>query len=109
MESTQLLWQASDWPSLRYDRGAVADDVGQARRAQGLVEGKLTVLGFDERQSLIVDAWTHDAVSTAAIEGSNSTCWRYALRWLTVWALVLAKALLPRDMSMASWTSWMTL
>lgn len=71
MESTQLLWQASDWPSLRYDRGAVADDVGQARRAQGLVEGKLTVLGFDERQSLIVDAWTHEAVSTAAIEGEQ--------------------------------------
>lgn len=71
MESTQLLWQDPAWPSLRYDRTKVADAVAQARRAQGVVEGKLGVLGFTERQSLVAEAWTQEAVSTAAIEGER--------------------------------------
>ncbi len=49
----------------------MADVVAQARRAQGMVEGKLGVLGFNERQSLVAEAWTQEAVSTAAIEGER--------------------------------------
>ncbi|MBI5279216.1 MAG: Fic family protein [Burkholderiales bacterium] len=71
MQSTQLLWQAPGWPAMRYDGRTVADEVTLARRAQGLVEGKLTVLGFDDRQALVADAWTDEAVSTAAIEGEQ--------------------------------------
>jgi len=71
MELPQLLWQDPTWPALRYDGAQVAQSVAQARRALGVVEGKLTVLGFDERQSLVAEAWTQEALSTAAIEGER--------------------------------------
>lgn len=71
MKSPRLLWQDPSWPALRYDRPTVADVVSRARRAQGLVEGKLGVLGFSEHQALVAEAWTQEAVSTAAIEGES--------------------------------------
>jgi len=49
----------------------IAQEVTSARRIQGVVEGKLTVLGFPERQALAAEAWAQDAVATAAIEGET--------------------------------------
>ena len=37
-----------DWPGLRHDRVRVGEALSKARRAQGLVEGKLAVLVPDE-------------------------------------------------------------
>ncbi|NML45622.1 Fic family protein [Ramlibacter sp. G-1-2-2] len=71
MESPRYIWQHDGWPELRFDAARVAQDVGLARRAQGLVEGKLAVLGFRERQELAAEAWAQDAVATAAIEGEQ--------------------------------------
>jgi len=71
MKSPHLIWQAADWPSLRYDAARVAVEVANARRAQGIVEGKLAALGFEQCQQLTVEAWTQEAVSTAAIEGEH--------------------------------------
>jgi Fic family protein len=41
------------------------------RRAQGKLEGKLVALGFELRQRLLTEAWSQEAVSTAAIEGEH--------------------------------------
>jgi len=71
MESPQLLWQLPSWPQLRYDGPAVAAGVALARRAQGVVEGKLAALAFEQRQELAAEAWTQEAMSTAAIEGER--------------------------------------
>jgi Fic family protein len=56
---------------LTFDEARVAQEVALARRAQGLVEGKLAGLGFRERQELAAEAWAQDAVATAAIEGEQ--------------------------------------
>ncbi|CAN5374881.1 hypothetical protein BH11PSE9_BH11PSE9_36240 [soil metagenome] len=66
-ESPRYIWQQPDWPALRWDGARVAAEVSLARRAQGFVEGKLAALGFDQRQQLAADAWTQEAISTAAI------------------------------------------
>jgi Fic family protein len=65
------LWQRPQWPHLRYDVAEVSDALSPARRAQGVVEGKLAALGFDDRQQPAAEAWSQDAVSTAAIEGER--------------------------------------
>lgn len=70
-ESPRYIWQQPDWPALRWDGARVAAEVSLARRAQGFVEGKLAALGFDQRQQLAADAWTQEAISTAAIEGER--------------------------------------
>ncbi|WP_395685142.1 Fic family protein [Caenimonas koreensis] len=71
MKSTHLLWKDRHWPALRYDGAKVASALARARRAQGVLEGKLTTIGFDERQSLAAEAWTQEAMSTSAIEGEQ--------------------------------------
>src|SRR5437773_2267005 len=72
MESTQaLLWAQPGWPGLRYDGAVVAQKVAQARRAQGVAEGKITAIGLVTRQEIIADAWSREAVATAAIEGER--------------------------------------
>lgn len=70
-ESPRLIWQYPTWPGLRYDGPSVAAAVAAARNAHGVAEGKLSALGFEQRQEFAADAWTQDALSTAAIEGER--------------------------------------
>lgn len=68
---SRYIWQQTGWPSLRYDPVRVGDNVARARRAQGVVEGKLAVLGFEQRLDLAAEAWSQEALATAAIEGER--------------------------------------
>lgn len=71
METPEYIWQQPGWPVLQYDRARVGVEVALARRAQGVVEGKLAALGFEQRQQLAAEAWTQEAMATAAIEGER--------------------------------------
>ena len=72
MESTQTLaWAQAGWPVFRYDKEAVAHKVAAARRAQGVAEGKITAIGLSTRQEIVADAWSQEAMATAAIEGER--------------------------------------
>lgn len=66
-----LLWQQPDWPRLHHDAALLGAELGLARRAQGLAEGKLSALGFDETRKLAAEAWVQEALATSAIEGEN--------------------------------------
>lgn len=65
------IWQQPDWPALRYDLARVVSGLSQARRAQGRVEGMMVALHADQRLELAAEAWSYEAVSTAAIEGES--------------------------------------
>ena len=65
------VWQHPDWPDLRHGRVRVGEALAKARRAQGLVEGKLAVLGFEQRLELAAEAWSQEALATSAIEGER--------------------------------------
>ena len=69
MQTPQFIWQQPGWPALVYDAQQASAAVALARRAQGVLEGKLAALGFAQRQVLTAEAWTQEAMSTAAIEG----------------------------------------
>lgn len=71
MHNPVLIWQNPGWPKLYFDAAAAAIEVAATRRAQGVVEGKLSMLGYDQRTALVGDAWSQDAVATAAIEGER--------------------------------------
>lgn len=71
MQSPRYVWEHPGWPQLSFDEARIAPEVALARRAQGVVEGKLAVLGFQERQDLAAEAWAQEAVATAAIEGEK--------------------------------------
>jgi Fic family protein len=69
--SQALIWQQPGWPSLRYEASKVAAAVALALRAQGIVEGKLAAIGFEQRLQIAAETWTQEALSTAAIEGER--------------------------------------
>jgi Fic family protein len=56
---------------MHYDAVRVSAELALARRAQGIVEGKLAGIGFEQRLKLAAEAWSQDAVATAAIEGER--------------------------------------
>ena len=56
---------------LHYDIALVGAEIARTRRAQGVVEGTLTALGFEQRTTLVAGAWSQEAVATAAIEGER--------------------------------------
>lgn len=68
---TRFIWQRPGWPALRYDAVRVGEALSRARRAQGQVEGKLAVLGFEQRLELAAEAWAQEALATSAIEGER--------------------------------------
>ncbi len=70
-DDIRYVWQQPEWPNLRYDAVQVGGVVAKARRAQGVVEGKLAVLGLDQQQELAAEAWSQEAMATAAIEGER--------------------------------------
>jgi Fic family protein len=70
-EPSSLIWQEPTWPGMHYDVVRVGGELSRARKAQGIVEGKLAGLGFEQRLELAAEAWSQDAVATAAIEGER--------------------------------------
>lgn len=65
------IWQQAEWPALRYDPARVMPVLAAARRAQGRVEGVMLTLHADQALELEAEAWSYEAVSTAAIEGET--------------------------------------
>jgi Fic family protein len=70
-QDSTYIWKQPGWPAFHYDPGAVGAALASARRAQGTVEGKLAALGFEQRLELAAEAWSQEAVATAAIEGER--------------------------------------
>lgn len=62
------LWQLRDWPNMLMEYEAVTPSLSAVRLAQGRLYGKLDQLGFDVVQLSALDAFTEDAITTAAIE-----------------------------------------
>ena len=67
----RYIWQASDWPSWRYDLAALAQPMGDVSHAQGLLLGRLADVGLAPRDQASLLALTEDVVKTSAIEGEQ--------------------------------------
>ena len=65
------IWQASDWPSWRYDLGALAQSLADVSRAQGLLMGRLADVGMALRDQASLSVLTEDVIKTSEIEGEH--------------------------------------
>jgi len=65
------VWQASDWPSWRYDLAALAQSLANVSRAQGLLLGRLADVGMALRDQASLSALTEDVIKTSEIEGER--------------------------------------
>ena len=65
------IWQASDWPTWRFDLAALAQPLADVSRAQGLLMGRLADVGLALRDQASLSALTEDVIKTSAIEGEQ--------------------------------------
>jgi Fic family protein len=68
-ENHRYLWQARDWPALRYDLSVLAPVLAGVSHAQGLLLGRLTDVGMPLRDQASLSVITEDVLKTSEIEG----------------------------------------
>jgi Fic family protein len=65
------VWQASDWPSWRYDLASLSGLLIDVSRAQGVLLGRLADVGMPLRDQASLTALTEDVLKTSEIEGEK--------------------------------------
>jgi len=65
------IWQAKDWPTWRFDLGALAQPLADVSPLQGLLMGRLADVGMALRDQASLLALTEDVVKTSEIEGEQ--------------------------------------
>jgi Fic family protein len=62
-------WQSPDWPNFKWDHAQIAAAEEQFLLGAGIAIGTLKHLGKDERDQLMVELMSDEAMTTSAIEG----------------------------------------
>ena len=65
------IWQASDWPTWRFDLAALAQPLAEVSRAQGHLMGRLADVGMTLRDQASLSVLTEDVIKTSEIEGEQ--------------------------------------
>lgn len=63
------IWQRSDWPHFRWDAEALLEPIGRLSRLHGLLNGRMSMLGFNEKCDSSLYAMSEDLISSSEIEG----------------------------------------
>ena len=63
------IWQQNKWSDFTWNDSKLSYKLGRVRSLQGKLVGKMSVLGFDLKNSAILDALTADITKSSGIEG----------------------------------------
>ncbi len=63
------IWQQKDWPQFSWNKEKVLIALSRCRRAQGFLNGQLSILGIEDKDSTRGQALVEEALQTSAIEG----------------------------------------
>lgn len=63
------IWQNKEWPKFRWNEVQVANKLAQVRHEQGRLLGMMGMLGFDVKNTAILDFMTADIMMSSEIEG----------------------------------------
>lgn len=63
------IWQQTDWPDFTWDDAKLSYKLGRVRGLQGRLIGRMSALGFDLKNSAMLDALTADITKSSEIEG----------------------------------------
>lgn len=63
------IYQNNDWPNFTWDKTKLELLTAKVNRKMGVIEGKLSAIGFDIQSNATVEAITNDIVYSSEIEG----------------------------------------
>ncbi|MCH5246013.1 MAG: Fic family protein [Muribaculaceae bacterium] len=63
------IWQQKDWPNFRWNADAVLEPLTKLSRLHGLLNGRMSMLGFSEKNRSLLSAMTEELINSSEIEG----------------------------------------
>ena len=65
----KYIWQLKEWPGYAWDWEKISTVLGECRKYQGLIKGKVSILGGKDKLSSRSQVLVEEALQTSAIEG----------------------------------------
>ncbi len=63
------IWQRKDWPEFSWDAEALLEPMSRLSQLHGLLNGKMSMLGFDDRCQSLLSSMADELISSSEIEG----------------------------------------
>lgn len=63
------IWQHQDWPNFRWNAEAILEPLTKTSRLHGLLNGRMSILGFNEKTGPLLTAMTDELIGSSEIEG----------------------------------------
>lgn len=68
-QSRIYIWQQKDWPAFQWDSDALLAPLSHLSQLHGLLNGRMSMLGFNTQSRSFLSAMTDELISSSAIEG----------------------------------------
>lgn len=65
----KYIWQNSEFPKFTFDRDKIENLLRKIKYEQGLLQGKFSLLNFDEYQNTVTETYVQDIIRSSEIEG----------------------------------------
>lgn len=69
--ATQYIWQHADWPNMTVDMQALAGLVAETNLLRGQLMGRVSMFGFEEQNTSMLETMTSEIVHSSKIEGQT--------------------------------------
>lgn len=63
------IWQREDWPNFTWDSEALLEPLSRLSRLHGLFNGKMSMLGFEDKSKSMLETMTDELIGSSEIEG----------------------------------------
>ena len=63
------IYEHKEWPHFSWNKELVGEELNKVHKAVGYLMGRLSVIGFDDKMSAVVESISHDIVASFEIEG----------------------------------------
>ena len=63
------IWQQQNWPNFKWDADIILEPLIQLGRLHGLLHGRMSMLGFNEKNRSLLSVMTEELISSSEIEG----------------------------------------
>lgn len=63
------IWQQKDWPNFHWNSDALLEPMSRLSELHGLLNGRMSMLGFNEKNRSLLSTMTEELISTSEIEG----------------------------------------
>ena len=63
------IYEYKEWPHFSWNKELVGEELNKVHKAVGYLMGRLSVIGFDDKMSAVVESISHDIVASSEIEG----------------------------------------